>query len=50
MANDVKKKAAYQISVWPMAEILIYAKRYTVETYVFQNQSIWLAQIQRQLQ
>ena len=36
-----------------MAEILMYAKKYTVETYILQNQSnafTWLARMQRQLQ
>ena len=34
-------------------KILMYAKRYMVETYILQNQSdtiAWLAQMQRQLQ
>ena len=46
-------KAAYQISVWLMAGILMYAKMYTIETYILQNKSnavTRLARMQRQLQ
>ena len=38
-----KQKSAYSISVWRMAGILMYAKRYTVETYFAKyNQSFHL--------